>query len=253
MNAVTKPRVDPVTLEILRNALTAIAECDTSRMIRASTSIIVNEMEDCSAAMFDATGRLLSESATIPIHLNCTGVCLPTILEDYIPAAEWTPGDIVVTNDPYAGNGSMSTAHTNDYVVFMRAFFEDRLVGFTGLMVHHLEIGAMHMVTRGWNVEIYQEGRPGGAARPADEAGREQRPGSAADAGDPQQHPLAGKHGERPARPGRLGACGGGGTAGAVRPLRRRDAAGMLRRADRLFRAPHPRRERRHPRWHLPA
>ncbi len=160
MNATNdgKRRVDPVTLEIVRNALTAIAERNTTRMIRASTSIIVKEMEDCSAAVFDGQGRLLSESATIPIHLNCTGVCLRTILEDYIPAEEWHPGDIVVTNDPYAGNGSMSTAHTNDYVVFMPVFFEQKLVGFTGLMVHHLEIGAMHMATRGWNTEIWQEG-----------------------------------------------------------------------------------------------
>jgi N-methylhydantoinase B len=160
MNAISdsKRRVDPVTLEILRNALTSIAERNTTRMIRASTSIIVKEMEDCSAAVFDGQGRLLSESATIPIHLNCTGVCLRTILEDYIPPEEWRPGDIVVTNDPYAGNGSMSTAHTNDYVVFMPVFFEEKLVGFTGLMVHHLEIGAMHMATRGWNTEIWQEG-----------------------------------------------------------------------------------------------
>jgi N-methylhydantoinase B len=160
MNAINdvKRRVDPVTLEIVRNALTAIAERNTTRMIRASTSIIVKEMEDCSAAVFDGQGRLLSESATIPIHLNCTGVCLRTILTDYIPPEEWKPGDIVVTNDPYAGNGSMSTAHTNDYVVFMPVFFEEKLVGFTGLMVHHLEIGAMNMATRGWNVEIWQEG-----------------------------------------------------------------------------------------------
>lgn len=151
-------RVDPVTLEIVRNALTAISERNAQRMIRASTSLIVKEMEDCSAALFDAQGRLLSESATIPIHLNCTGVCLRTILDHYIPAEKWCPGDIIVTNDPYAGIESMSTAHTNDYVVFMPVFHKERLVGFSGLMVHHLEIGAMNMATRGWNIEIWQEG-----------------------------------------------------------------------------------------------
>ena len=151
-------QVDPVTLEVVRNALTAIAERSMSRMIRASTSIIVKEMEDCSAAVFDATGRLLAESAAVPIHLNNTGVCLHTILSDQFPPAAWNPGDIVVTNDPYAGSGSMGTAHTNDYVAFMPVFHDGQLVGFTGLMVHHLEIGAMSMGTRGWNTEIYQEG-----------------------------------------------------------------------------------------------
>jgi N-methylhydantoinase B len=123
-------------------------------MIRASTSMIVKEGEDCSAAVFDGQGRLLSESATIPIHLNCTGVCLRTILDHYVPADEWRPGDIIFTNDPYAGPGSLSTAHVNDYVVFTPCFFEEKLVGFAGLMVHHSEIGQ----ARGWNAEIYQEG-----------------------------------------------------------------------------------------------
>lgn len=150
--------VDPVTLEVVRNALTAVAERTMSRMVRASTSIIVKEMEDCSAAVFDRSGRLLAESAAVPIHLNNTGVCLHTILNEHIPPEDWAPGDIVVTNDPYAGTGSMGTAHTNDYVAFMPVFHQDALVGFTGLMVHHLEIGAMNMATRGWNVEIYQEG-----------------------------------------------------------------------------------------------
>ncbi len=152
------PDIDPVTLEIVRNALTSVAERITTRMIRSANSFIVKEMEDCSAALFDGAGRLLAESANIPVHLSCVGVCLRTILDHYIPAQDWRPGDVVLTNDPYAGEGSMATAHTNDLVVFHPVFWDGRLVAFSGLMVHHLDIGAMWMGTRGWGVEIYQEG-----------------------------------------------------------------------------------------------
>ena len=95
--------VNPITLEIVRNSLVMAAEQIAARMIRSATSMIVKEMEDCSAAIFDGDGRLLSESASIPIHLNCIGLCLRTILDHYVPLDSWEEGDVVLTNDPYAG------------------------------------------------------------------------------------------------------------------------------------------------------
>jgi N-methylhydantoinase B len=60
------PAVDPVTLEIVRNALKATAQRVTRRMIRAANSFVVKEMEDCSASVFDRSGRLLAEEAGPP-------------------------------------------------------------------------------------------------------------------------------------------------------------------------------------------
>ena len=80
--------VDPITLEIVRNGLVAVAEQISTRMIRSATAVIVKEMEDCSGAVFDGQGRLLSESASIPIHLNCIGLCLRTIIDHYIPLSD---------------------------------------------------------------------------------------------------------------------------------------------------------------------
>ncbi len=150
--------VDPVTFEIVQNALTAVAERITTRMIRSANSPIVKEMEDCSASLFDAQGRLVGESANVPLHLNSLGVCLRTILSHYFPTQTWRPGDVVITNDPYAGGGSLAAAHANDFLAFYPVFVDGRLVAYTGLMVHHLDIGSMWMGTRGWGVDIYQEG-----------------------------------------------------------------------------------------------
>lgn len=153
-----KATVNPITLEIVRNALTMIAEQIAGRMIRSGTSYIIKEMEDCSAALFDGQGRLLAESASIPIHLNCIGITLRTVLDHYFPLETWRPGDVVITNDPYAGGESLSSHHTNDIIAFHPVFHEQQLVGFTALNVHHMDIGAMWMGTRGWGVEIWQEG-----------------------------------------------------------------------------------------------
>jgi N-methylhydantoinase B len=150
--------VDPVTLEIVRNALKAIAQRITRRMIRSANSFIVKEMEDCSASIFDAQGQLLAEEAGPPIQLNTVGVCLKTILAHYFPLESWKPGDVIITNDPYAGDGSLAATHTNDYLAFHPLFHDGELVAFSGLMVHHFDIGGMNMGTRGWGTEIYQEG-----------------------------------------------------------------------------------------------
>ncbi|MCC7274540.1 MAG: hydantoinase B/oxoprolinase family protein [Alphaproteobacteria bacterium] len=152
------PAVDPVTLEIVRNAMKAIAERVTRRMIRSANSFIVKEMEDCSASLLDAGGQLIAEEAGPPIQLNTVGVCLKTILDHYFPPAAWRPGDVVVTNDPYAGGGSLAATHSNDYLAFSPVFFAGEIVAFAGLMVHHLDIGATNMGSRGWGTEIYQEG-----------------------------------------------------------------------------------------------
>lgn len=151
-------KVDPITVEIIRSSLVMTAEQISARMIRAATAVIVKEMEDCSAALFDGQGRLLAESASIPIHLNCIGVCLRTIIDNYIPLNDWNEGDVILTNDPYAGPGSLSSHHTNDLIAYHPIFFDGNLVAISAINVHHLDVGAMWMATRGWNVEIEQEG-----------------------------------------------------------------------------------------------
>lgn len=159
LNTNLKPaRVDPVTLEIVRNALKAVAQRITRRMIRSANSFIVKEMEDCSASILDSQGQLLAEEAGPPIQLNTVGVCLKTILDHFFPIESWNSGDVVITNDPYAGGESMAATHTNDYLAFHPLFFEGKLVAFCGLMVHQFDIGGMNMGTRGWGTEIYQEG-----------------------------------------------------------------------------------------------
>lgn len=150
--------VDPVTLEIVRNALVSVAQRITRRMIRSSNSFIVKEMEDCSASILDATGQLLAEEAGPPIQLSTVGICLQTILEKILPPATWKPGDVVLVNDPFLAGESLAATHTNDYLAFYPLFFKGELIGFSGLMVHHLDIGGMNMGTRGWNREIYHEG-----------------------------------------------------------------------------------------------
>lgn len=149
---------DPVTVEIIGNALTGIANRITSRMIHAAEAMVIKEGEDCSSALFDRNGQLLAESHTCPILRNAVGTCIKTILEQYFPLESWKPGDVVITNDPFAGGESYSTAHSNDFCSLQPVFNDGRLVAFAGLVVHHMDIGSANMAGQGWNQNIFQEG-----------------------------------------------------------------------------------------------
>ena len=63
----------PIQLEIMRNALTAVAAEMDVTIWRTSRSTIVRELLDYSTAVFDAQGYNVAQSARIPQHLNSMG------------------------------------------------------------------------------------------------------------------------------------------------------------------------------------
>ncbi|MCZ7572930.1 MAG: hydantoinase B/oxoprolinase family protein [Ardenticatenaceae bacterium] len=150
--------VNPITLEVIRHALESVAEQMTASISHAGYSDIVKEGKDCSSALFDRQGRLMSEGANVPIHLNCLAPVLATVLADYFPPDSLEPGDLILTNDPYLGNGSQGPHHTNDVVSIQPVFWEDELFGFATIMVHHSDVGGMWSGNGAWNQEIWQEG-----------------------------------------------------------------------------------------------
>jgi N-methylhydantoinase B len=83
---------------------------------------------------------------------------LETVLTDYFPVDRLEPEDVILTNDPYAGGGSRGSHHTNDIITIQPIFWEESLIGFATIMVHHSDVGGMWPGNSGWNQEIWQEG-----------------------------------------------------------------------------------------------
>ena len=61
---------DPFQLEVLRHALTAIAEEMSFVVMRAARSPLLRESGDHSSALTDARGELVAQGRDIPIHLG---------------------------------------------------------------------------------------------------------------------------------------------------------------------------------------
>lgn len=147
----------PILIEVVNNALKSIAEQMTETMVRSSYSTIVKEMRDCSSAIFDEKGQMLSEGANIPIHLNCLGPALNTILTKFYTPDTLKAGDIIITNHPYAGGESLGSHHTKDVIMVAPVFLEERLIGFAVTMLHHRDVAGV-WTGDSWTVEVYQEG-----------------------------------------------------------------------------------------------
>ena len=147
-------KLNAIELEILQNALTAVAAEMDVTVWRTSRSTIVREMLDYSTAIFDADGFNVAQSARIPQHLNSMGFCLRALVERFIPLDHWDDGDVIITNDPYCGG-----QHLPDIVAFRPVFFAGRRVAIAGTLCHHLDVGGMSAGSYSANAtEIYQEG-----------------------------------------------------------------------------------------------
>ena len=128
--------VDPITVEVVGNALMACAEEVGASLIRAAFSSNIKERADCSVAVFDSKGRLIVQAEHIPIHLGSMLGIVDHITRRYT-LDQIHPGDVFVANDPYHGGGT----HLPDITVAAPVFFDGRLVAFVANIAHHSDVG----------------------------------------------------------------------------------------------------------------
>lgn len=145
--------VDPVTLEILKNALESLADEMALIILRSAYSPIVRDSMDYSTAICDARGRIVAQGLTNPIHLGS----FPRIMQSLIEAEGETmgEGDGFLVNDPYDAGGM----HLPDIFFIRPIYHGGARVGFTSALVHHTDIGGMAAGSMALNAEeIFQEG-----------------------------------------------------------------------------------------------
>lgn len=147
MDSVTKPQVDPITVEVISSAIASIVDEMGEALIRASYSTNVKERRDCSTAMFDLHGNTLCQAEHIPIHLGSFIEIIPTIMSRH-PVEDMQPGDVFIGNDAYAGGGT----HLPDIVLAEPVFVDGKLTAWAVNLAHHADF-----VDRG-HAHIYQEG-----------------------------------------------------------------------------------------------
>jgi len=129
------PRPDPFTVEVIRNALTAIAEEMSIVIMRSARSPLLREAGDLSSALTDAAGGLIAQGRDIPAHLGIMGSTVQEFLKR-VPPARLAPGDVWFLNLPEVGGN-----HLPDVKAIRPVFAEGRLQAFAVSLAHWADIG----------------------------------------------------------------------------------------------------------------
>ena len=147
-----KPAMDPVTFEVIRNALLNMTEEMAVTVRRAAFSTNIKTRADFSCAFFDSELRCVAQSFAQPAHLVSMSTIAPiAILE--LGAERLKGGDAIVVNDPHRG-----ASHLNDITVLAPVDVDGRRIGYVANMAHHVDVGGSSPASLGVNKELFQEG-----------------------------------------------------------------------------------------------
>jgi N-methylhydantoinase B len=145
--------LDPVTVEVIRNAFDSIGSQMNNNLARSAYTPIIYEMKDCSVGLFDHRGRLLGQAPGLPIFLGALESAIFATTDHFGGWDIYKPGDVYAINDSY-----LVGSHLNDVTIFSPIFFGGKLVGFGATKAHWLDIGSKDPGQSMDSTSIYQEG-----------------------------------------------------------------------------------------------
>ena len=109
----------------------------------------IKERRDCSAALFDADGRMVAQAEHIPVHLGAMPEAVAAVI-----ARTPRPGDVFALNDPYTGG-----THLPDLTLVTPMTDDGDILGYAVTRAHHSDVGGMRPGSMPSDSrEIYQEG-----------------------------------------------------------------------------------------------
>lgn len=120
--------VDPVTLDIIENALrNARAEMDAT-LFRTAMSPGIREQGDAFPLIADRAGRMI---------VGQFGSFIDGFLKSYRGDIE--EGDMIWLSDPYSCDGAIS--HNNDWLILLPIYVGGRLIAWSAMFGHQTDVG----------------------------------------------------------------------------------------------------------------
>ena len=141
--------MNPIELSVASAALTGIAEEMGTVLVRSSLSANIKERRDCSAALFDARGRMVAQAEHIPVHLGAMPESVAAVI-----AHDPQPGETWILNDPFAGG-----SHLPDITMVTPLALDGRIAAFACTRAHHSDVGGIAPGSMpATSTSIWQEG-----------------------------------------------------------------------------------------------
>lgn len=150
-------RLDPLTVELLRNYLQGAVEEMAYVVERTAYTTFVKETADFTCGLLNPSGEFFA----YPVELGVAsfgGINYATTIETVgSSVGPLEPGDVIITNDPY-GSAAAAT-HLPDIHLVRPIFWEGRLVAYGAGFLHSSDVGGMVPASISPRAsEIFQEG-----------------------------------------------------------------------------------------------
>ena len=143
-------KFDPITLEILWRRLISVVDEADSTVARTAFSSLLRDAHDYTCMFTDRKGRELAQGTfATPGQSGAMALGIKNLVNK-LPATGYKPGDVFITNDPWALAG-----HLNDVCVMSPIFYKGKIVAFTACVFHHSDIGGR---VSSDNHEVFEEG-----------------------------------------------------------------------------------------------
>jgi N-methylhydantoinase B len=145
-------RLDPITLEVLTQALIATVREMRAAVCRTASSVAIYDAKDFSCGLFAPDSQVIAQSEDIGSHVVPMPWSVRSAMDKFGHAL--APGDVILMNDPYAGG-----THLNDVTIIYPVFRDGQLIFFPAVRAHWADVGGMVPGSMsGKATEIYQEG-----------------------------------------------------------------------------------------------
>ncbi|MCP4416835.1 MAG: hydantoinase B/oxoprolinase family protein, partial [Chloroflexi bacterium] len=143
-------KFDPITLEILWRRLISIVDEADAAVSRTAFSSLLRDAHDYTCMFTDRNGRELAQGTlATPGQSGAMALGIKRLVQK-MPTNSFHPGDVFITNDPWALAG-----HLNDICVFSPIFHNKQLAAFTACVLHHSDIGGR---VASDNHDVFEEG-----------------------------------------------------------------------------------------------
>lgn len=147
--------LDPITVEVIRRRLVAIADGVDLNVSRTAFSPYIYEYKDYAVAIVDAEGALICQcTGGIPIFVaDVMSAAVRDGLEIYADEGI-ERGDVIITN--YSGTLGQ---HLNNVAMYTPIFSETTIIGFMVVVMHWVDVGGKQIGSISLDAtEIFQEG-----------------------------------------------------------------------------------------------
>ena len=142
-------KVDPITVEIVRNGVLAVTEEMKTNLMRTAYNIIIYEALDFTTGLFTPAGETISIGIGLPTFIRGMAETVKAKIRHF-GIKNMKPGDIYVTNDAYT-----TGSHLNHFTFTLPIFHKGKLAAFSCCMAHWLDVGGS---LGGMTRDIYSEG-----------------------------------------------------------------------------------------------